>query len=595
MSGLADVMAVFGFIDQAVVADPGLGPKVSAVLPGYDSGAAGWYQGVSEWIPSALRLVEKSGRAEGPGGAEPGGAEPETPRGIERGVGGPTATTSRMKEALTDFGDLSTGAELGEDDLVPHRLVALAALGRIWPSPAQAHSPLAQQLAGADVGLDDLVRALQPLTTDGDQATAGRLVSLFADDQEHPGQNWDSLLAEAADKGLVSPSVAHLQYAADSWTVKQTAVGLAVAFETHKRIVGVTLSDFDDLFVPPDWTNFSPPWCAMTAKAPYDGHDVYLEVLGTDCPPVLPLCLSTPLQFTVGPLPDATGTCLQYRLAPNWSAQGGDGLVSVDEGSIVVRAWEGAIHLITTKRIQFQALKGMPPLDAAWLAQLVWALGYSSLAEYFVNRVALHKPIQVTGGTGPGQNAHHSGTSVSVQLGKVLKKEVAECVDGIGSALGMVQQGSYGAKQYSDDLAKFVKHVAHYGSDLLGIASQLASGNPGQQQGSFTAGHGRYVSEPLVVTQPPSLANPVTGAAALACSVLQPGLMQPGPGSSSEMIGAQIVRCEPAQLGPGDKYRLVVEASALQLQPGGTYTGTVAAQTGPNAAAVRSDAWIVIP
>jgi len=72
MSGLSDVVAVFGFIDQAVVADPGLGPKVSPLLPGYDQGAAGWYQGVSEWIPSALRQVERSDEA----AATP---EPEAP------------------------------------------------------------------------------------------------------------------------------------------------------------------------------------------------------------------------------------------------------------------------------------------------------------------------------------------------------------------------------------------------------------------------------------------------------------------------------------------------------------------------------------
>jgi hypothetical protein len=71
--------------------------------------------------------------------------------------------------------------------------------------------------------------------------------------------------------------------------------------------------------------------------------------------------------------------------------------------------------------------------------------------------------------------------------------------------------------------------------------------------------------------------------------------MQTGPGSSSEQIAAQIVRCEPAKHGAQNEYRLVVKESDLHLQPGGTYTGTVAAQTNLNAAAVRSAAWIVIP
>ena len=41
-----------------------------------------------------------------------------------------------MKDALDAFAGLS-GAELMEDDLVPRRLLALAVLGRIWPSPAR--------------------------------------------------------------------------------------------------------------------------------------------------------------------------------------------------------------------------------------------------------------------------------------------------------------------------------------------------------------------------------------------------------------------------------------------------------------------------
>ena len=203
MSGLSDVMAVFGFIDQAVVSDPGLRPKVSALLPGYDKGAAGWYQRVSEWIPAAVGQVESSGEVEASDGSE----DPRGPEGVvgDSGIGrglddpAPTFTTTAMKNALVAFAGLS-GVELMEDDLVPRRLLALAVLGRIWPSPAQAHSPLAYQLAAADLGADDLVRALQPLTADRNKVTAGQLLSLFAGDQDHPGQAWQSLLAEAAGK-----------------------------------------------------------------------------------------------------------------------------------------------------------------------------------------------------------------------------------------------------------------------------------------------------------------------------------------------------------------------------------------------------------
>ena len=583
MSGLSDLMAVFGFIDHAVVADPQLTPKVAALLPAYDQGAAGWYRGVSNWIPTALRLVEGSG-------------EPAAPSGFERNVGDPAdPPTANLKDALGAFALASDGA-LPDDDLLARRLLALAVLGRIWPSPAEAHSPLAQQLVGADLGADDLVRAVQPFTPDNDQRTAGRLLSLLVSEQR-AGRPWEHLLAQATDEGLINPSTANQQCSPSSWTVKRTSVGTAIAFQTHKRIVGMTMSEFDDLFVPSHWTNFTPPWCSMSAGTASNGHDVYLEVLSTDCPPVLPLRLRTPLQFTVGMLPDSTGRCLQYRLAPDWSNQGGDGLVSVDEGSIVVREWQGALHLITTKRIQFRVFKEMPPLDAAWIAQFVWALGYDALAEYFVNRVALHKHIQVTDGTGSGHvpPRRHPGPPPSEQLGEIFRREVTECVTGIESALGKVKKGSYDATEYADDVGKFVKHVARYGGDLLNIASHFLSNDGRLVRRSFTSGRGTLVSEPLVLSPSPALPPQSPVSIVLECSALEPGLMQSAPGTSSETIAAPIVRCEPAQLGPHNEYRLIVEENDLHSQPGGTYTGTVKALTNSNAPEIASGAWIVIP
>jgi hypothetical protein len=403
------------------------------------------------------------------------------------------------------------------------------------------------------------------------------------------------------NEGLIKPSVANSQCTPCGFIVKKATTGPAVAFLTHKRIVGVTMADFDDLFDPTKWTNFSPPWCAMTPEAPIGGHDVYLEQLSIDCAadPSPTFSLNTPLEFLTGQLPDLTGQVLQYRLPPDWSTyQGGDGLVSVDEGSIVVRKWKGAIHLITTKRIQFRVLNKMPPLEAAWIAQFVWAVGYTALADYFVNRVCHLKQAQVTEGPGSAQikSHHHPDPSPFKQLDKIWKQEVAECVDGIDSSLGELKKGDYGPGEYADDLGKFVKHVAHYGSELLSIAAGLGgakeqSKTKKQSKAKGASGKGTYVSEALLISGSPALVVGQATSLALECSTLQPGLMQ----SASEEIAAQIVTCDPAQLGPTDEYRLVVEEKSLQLQPGGTYTGTVQAVTAPGMPAGSSQAWIVIP
>ena len=582
MSGLSDVMAVFGFIDHAVVADPELTPKVAALLPGYDHGAAGWYHGMSEWIPAALRLSEGSDGSDEISGSDDHG-------GILAGQ-----SASDLKAALVAFATPSDDALAG-DDLVGRQLLSLAVLGRIWPSVDEAHRPLAHLLVGADVGTADLVRALQPLTPGQSAVQAGRLLTHLG--QQRPGESWAGLLARAADDGLISPSTAELQVCANQWIVRPAHVGSTIAFETNQRIVGAKMSDFDDLFVPTQWTNFTPPWCGMNQGKASEGHDLYLEVMSTSCPPVPPFRLSTPLQFTVGALPDNTGTALQYRLAPDWKKRGGDGIVSVDEGSIVVREWQGGIHLITTKRLQFRAFDGLPPIMDAWIAQLVWSMGYCALAEYFVNRVTKRTRIQVTNQTGSGPVAPRNGSDPlgSGQLGDVWKREIAECMDGVEASLGKVKKGGYGAAEYSDDLGKFVKHVAHYGGELLDVATRLFSGNGVSGQKTITSGRGRFVSEPL--TLPPTTASAVqpTVPVTLECSALEPGLMRSGKGTSTETIAAHIVRCEPNRKGAQVDYRLVVEESDLRGQPGGTYTGTVTARTGPTAAGVQSDAWIVIP
>jgi hypothetical protein len=60
MSELDDVVAVFGRIDDAVVGNPDLLPKVAAMLPPYrHAGVSGWHQAVQDWhgAQDDVRLV----------------------------------------------------------------------------------------------------------------------------------------------------------------------------------------------------------------------------------------------------------------------------------------------------------------------------------------------------------------------------------------------------------------------------------------------------------------------------------------------------------------------------------------------------------
>ena len=517
---------MFGFVDHAVVSDRALIPKVAGLLPGYGRGAAGWYEGVSDWMPDARRRLEEPGDL----------GEPDVPDSDDGDAG--ARITADLKTALANFAAM-TGADLVEDDLGARRLLAMAALGRVWPSVDQAHQPLARRLVAADLGTVDLVRALVPFTIDGDEGTAGSLLALFG--RQVPGESWPDTLARAVDDGLVAPATADQHVTADVWVVRPAAVGSSIAFHTRQRIVGMALGDFGPLFDPAKWTNYEPPWCAMTKGTPVDGHDLYLESISVSCPPVGPFRLITPLLFRVDALPDGTGTALQYRLAPDARKLGGDGMVSVDEGSIVVRQWQSAIHLITTKRIQFRAFDDLPPLVDAWIAQFVWTLGYSALAEQFLNRVTQRSRIQVTdeSGSGAGPSRLRPGPSGSEQFVGVWKREVTECADGIESVVGKVRTGSYGAADYVDDLGKFVQHVARYSGDLLDVTARWLSGGGVAGQKTYASGSGRCVSEPLALPPgPTATTGPGSGTVVLECSDLAPGLQRTGAAGARESIAA---------------------------------------------------------
>jgi hypothetical protein len=429
-----------------------------------------------------------------------------------------------------------------------------------------------------------------------DEVRARQLLALLADEEGFSGvSEWDSLLSTAVQQNLLPPAVAALSVAPCAWTVVPvpSAGGPAVAFETRHRVLGVTQGDFADLLDPTEWVTVQPPWCEMRLKPASDPSE-YLEILSAACPAGSPISLTTPLDFVTNGLPDGSGHSLEYRLSQDPTSQGGDGVVSVDEGSLVVRSSQGALQLITTKRIQFTALKSMPPIEAALLAQLVWVLGYNLLAEYFVNKVTGATGAVVTTSTYPApETAHPSSLPHAAPLGRAVSRRLSECVDGFESSWTKIRKGGYGTEAYVKDLVTLADHAACSTIDLLRFwaGAGTTGGWTSSTGNEGPLGSDTSVSEIFDLPAPsgPGTSQPRT--LVLDLNVLKPGLFR----STSDQIAAQAVRFVPPVLQPGQtSFKMVLDRRLLDRQPGGTYTGTVRGEVAGGQTDGTCAVWIVV-
>lgn len=583
MTEFTDLTALFGAIDAAVEADPGLAAKVAPLLPAYAQGAAGWYGGLALQIPALKAAAAVAGESVELAAAAEGAAEAAA-----------VTAGAQITQALENLQDLG-GQQPVVDEYAARLLLAIAVLGRIWPTPSEADSLLAQQLNG--LSPNALVGALGPVTVGNDETKARQLLALLADETAFPGVGqWDSLLDAAVQQNLLPPVVAGLSAAPCAWTVvpHSSAGGPAVAFETRYRALGVTQNDFADLLDPTKWVKVQPPWCAMQPR-PVNAPSLYLEILSAACPAASPIALTTPLQFVKNNLPDGSGQSLEYRLTQNPTTQGGDGVVSIDEGSLIVRESQGAVYLITSKRIQFTALKSMAPVKAAWLAQLVWVLGYALLPEYFVNKVTGQTQAVVTTSTVPASmQPDPSRSPLAAHLSNTVPRRLRECVAGLESSLTLIQKGSYGSEDYVKDLVTLADHAAGYAIDMLQFwAGAGTSGTGKAKTGARTPlGAKTCVSETFDFPPPagPSASQPRT--LVLDPTTLTSGLSR----SAAEKIDADAVRFVPPILQPGvTSFTMEVDRKHLRGQPGGTYTGTVKAEVQGAPTGDTCPVWIVVP
>ncbi len=482
MSELADLMTVFGAVDEAVVGDPTLAPSVAALVPEYETGAVGWFDGIRTWAAQAT----EAGRWAG----EERDADPRV-----------LPDLPRLPEAI---GRLAAGAEFTEG-LAGRRLLAIALLSRVQPSPTTTPTGPVPTSVSTDT-LTEVLRPVVALASDRGVSSLEARTSVLLDIlSSAPSRS--AMIQAALAGGLVSEAVADQVLAPSTWTVVPSTEsgGPAVAFETRLRVEATPITTVEAILNPANWTGFSPPWCKMTALGAPGvlGSTRCLEVIALDCvdadPPLF--VLQTVLDFQSRNLVDGSGSVLEYRLCDDQPGNGGDGLVTVDEGSLVVRTVGPAVEVVTTKRVQFRAFSRMMPLEAAGLAWFVWILGYNSLAGYFIEHVAGVDPSRIhvvgthrrgtgpaadappgSGGSGPPGPHRHSGHhdrwySQIDRTADALEGAWSECWRDARASVAAMAAGRYGPADYLSDTVKLSSHLARHGTLMVKFWAGVAPGS----------------------------------------------------------------------------------------------------------------------
>lgn len=174
---------------------------------------------------------------------------------------------------------------------------------------------------------------------------------------------------------------------------------------TDPLISDDTVLGVNELVNPAEWPDLHDRWSAMDpadglgpwapeGSGPYRRRYVEVVELRSD------FALTTVLEFawqrlTPGDTDDAAddgpaGAIEHPETLEYWLSREsghGDGLVTVDEGSIVVSPVAGGVSIRATKRVRF-----VPPFDGAGLALVANALGYLGAFEQMVDNARRQPP-----------------------------------------------------------------------------------------------------------------------------------------------------------------------------------------------------------
>jgi len=484
---LSSLMSVYGAIDQIVVDHPGLRHRVADLLPTYHNPeVVGWYDSYRAWVQAASRTQEE--------------------RGIEQPMSVEFPTVAAGLNALSR---IEAGA------LATRRLLGVAVLQRLLPWFIQSQERWTPDVVGHESLIDALVPIVSQEHPDGPEVGARQLLGLLGDAQTYPTiESFPALLHQAQQQALVSYAIAQQVLPSCKWTVvPATSIGgIAVAFEVHQRIKGFVFSDMAPILDPTKWDKDQPPWCHMNQVVPLGAAVVpnaqtFHEEVSLDCTTGLAR-IHTVLDFVGTPFPDNPGSVLVYRLHPNQRALGGDGLLNIDEGSVFIREKTSSsgstLNVVTTKRVQFAPLVGMPSLAVAVVAEIVCHLGYASLAEHFFNMVVgskvpgtythqflngspevVNAPPPAFAGTGPPSPGTGGSTSMLDQFVGALAASLGQCRSKANTSFTQLLAGQYGPGAYLGDVAKVSQHLVQQGAVFAKLGTQAmksvgSTGTPGQ-------------------------------------------------------------------------------------------------------------------
>ncbi len=386
------------------------------------------------------------------------------------------------------------------------------------------------------------------------------------------------------------------------WTVSVSPAGggPVVAFESRMHVEGTPRTEVESILVPENWTVFNPPWGAMTPLAsPGPAINRYLETFAlSDVTSDLdtPTALRTVLDFRRSSLPCDRGSVLEYRLAENQKGHGGDGRVTVDEGSIVVRDLGKKVDVLTTKRVQFRVFSNMTRDQAASLAMLASNLGFAALPPSFIERIAGVDPTMISivdASTSEFRRPGNSSTTGSAQSRPpppmegiadhpidAIQQTLTEYRDRLGVSFARLLTGGYGPKDYFDDL-RLPLELRWWDGPL--------SSDPEHRRNPV--GEVSYrCSEMFDV-------GPCAERRVLVSTALRPGLARHG--HHEEAIRADLIEMQPDVLEVGEtSFRLMIDAGKLEGAPGATYWGHVIARINPDLPSpddITIPVWLVIP
>jgi hypothetical protein len=470
MSELDDLVAVFGRVDDAVVADPSLEPRVAAMLPPYRQGAGGWYRALRDWQrrDGSVQLADLQG----------------------------------IGPALESLQGVSRPPEDGHESwatrhwLDGRRMLASATLSRI---PGSIALP-----SGADPSA--LVQGIA--APGGEEQLHGHLgrARQYPNIEAWPKMMGDALAGDMFDRTYENSAyVPPISWAEGSFRVVSSQIkGTSVALRVHHHLTDLDLPLAKSCLDPRIWSSYRPPWCAMTAlRGAPSGMNRYVEVVSANCG--LDPKLTTVLDFRRQDLADGGGI-LEYRIPDGLRVPQADGCVAIDEGSIEIRPARApavGIHCVSTKRIQFQALQQMPTMTAAGLAFLVWVLGWDTLAErfiYFCARAAATGPPSLVppdpSAAAPQDLSFLQGSPSDGGIATILNLGISGwenylrgCVGPVRSSAQLAASGNYGLVDYLSDLTKVSNEVTKNSTALASLGAQMwraVSGPGGSQQGGGT-------------------------------------------------------------------------------------------------------------